>query len=77
MRLKINFGFHFVMLIGAAMFVIGGIAVPAAKAAPTDACSLLTQDQVSAIMSVKVGTGKSSLRKYVNGAPRERLDGRR
>lgn len=32
-------------------------------AAPTDACSLLTQDQVSTILGVKVGAGKSSLAK--------------
>jgi hypothetical protein len=58
MRFRINFGFRFAVLIGAAMFIMGGVVAPSAKAAPTDdACSLLTQAQVSAASPVSVGAG--------------------
>ncbi len=42
----------------AAIFIVGAASAPSAKAAPPeDACSLLTQAQVSAAVSVSVGTG--------------------
>jgi hypothetical protein len=42
----------------AAIFIVGAASAPSAKAAPPeDACSLLTQVQVSAAVSVSVGAG--------------------
>jgi hypothetical protein len=58
MRLRIFPGFRIVVMIAAALLVIGGIVAPAANAAPADdACSLLTQAQVSAASPVSVGAG--------------------
>ncbi len=41
----------------AAIFIAGAVAAPANAAPPDDACSLLTQAQVSAAVSVSVGAG--------------------
>lgn len=56
MRFRIFRGFQIVMMI-AGVLVVGGIFSPSAKAATDDACSLLTQAQVSATSPVSVGAG--------------------
>jgi hypothetical protein len=60
MRLKIN-----LVAIILAIFIAGAAAPPATAAPPSDACPLLTQAEVSAVVGVKVGVGEHMTPTYL------------
>lgn len=45
-------------LIPAVLLAVGSAIVPSASAAPSDACALLTPEQVSRVLGVAVGSGE-------------------